>query len=172
NPDRGRRERVFLVYQQALRQNPGDPKLERRCADLALELGRYADAGRYLTKLQAEGQKDSRRQPAAAEQAELEDLLGQCERGLNRHQQANDQFKKALELDPHRVDCYDRLARLLRTDLRRIEAAEATIREMVAKNSKAGRAYIYRWRYYQEFGPSADVDADDIPKALKLAPDD
>ena len=45
--DRRRLDRVFMVHEQALRYNPGDPKLERRCADLALELGRYSDAHRF-----------------------------------------------------------------------------------------------------------------------------
>ena len=71
---------------------------------------------------------------------------------------------------PGRVACYDRLARLRRTELRRNEAADGTIKEMVAKNPKAGRAYIYRWRYAREFSPPAD--AKDIQKALELAPDD
>src|SRR5262249_35880830 len=35
---------------------------------------------------------------------------------------------------------------------------------------KAGRAYIYRWRYTQDFAPPGDPG--DIPKALELAPDD
>ena len=50
------------------------------------------------------------------------------------------------------------------------EAADGTVKEMVAKNPKAGRAYIYRWRYAREFSPPPD--ASDIQKALKLAPDD
>ena len=54
---------------------------------------------------------------------------------------------------PGRVSCYDQLARLRRNELRRIESADRTIKEMVAKNPKAGRAYIYRWRYFHEFSP-------------------
>ena len=83
--DRRRRERVFLVHEEALRYNPGDSKLERRCADLALELGRYNDAQRHLTNLLEKARKDSQGQPAAVELAELEDLLGQCDRGLTRY---------------------------------------------------------------------------------------
>ena len=44
-------ERVFLVYEEALRHNPGEPKLERRCADIALEQERFSDAQRHLTNL-------------------------------------------------------------------------------------------------------------------------
>jgi len=165
------RERVFLVHEQALRYNPGDPELERRCADLALELGRYKEAQSHLMSLLEKADKDSQRQPAAAAaRAELEDLLGQCSRGLTLYEDAEKWFEKSIQHDPGRLACYDRLARLRRTDLRRIEAADGTIRDMVAKNPQAGRVYTYRWRYAQEFAPPAE--AADIPRALKLAPDD
>ena len=168
--DRRRRERVFLVHEEALRYNPGDSELERRCADLALELGRYKEAQRHLTNLLENAEQDSQGQPAAAAEAELEDLLGQCSRGLTQYDDAEKWFDRSVQHDPGRVACYDRLARLRRTELRRIEAADGTIRDMVAKNPQAGRAYIYRWRYAQEFAPPAQ--AGDIQKALKLAPDD
>src|SRR5208337_2746096 len=168
--DRRRRARVFLVHEEALRYNPGDPELERRCADLALELGRYKEAQSHLASLLEKAENDTQGQPAAAAQAELEDLLGQCSRGLTLYEDAENWFEKSIQHDPGRVACYDRLARLRRTELRRIEAGDGTIRDMVAENPRAGRAYIYRWRYVQEFAPPAD--AADIPRALVLAPDD
>ena len=169
----GGSDRVFLVHEEALRHNPGDLKLERRCADLALEMGRYSDAQRLLKNLDEKVFRDSRNQPAAVDRpglAELEDLQGQCELGQTRFEEAERLFNKALEHDPGRVACYDRLARLRRTKLRRNEAADGTVKEMVAKNPKAGLSYLYRWRYSREFGPPAD--ANDLPKALELAPDD
>ncbi|HKM54863.1 MAG TPA: tetratricopeptide repeat protein, partial [Isosphaeraceae bacterium] len=169
--DRRGRERVFLVHEEALRYNPGDLELERRCADLALELGRYKEAQSHLMSLLEKADKDSQSQTAAAvARAELEDLLGQCSRGLTSYEDAEKWFEKSIKHGPGRLACYDRLARLRRTELRRIEAADRTIRDMVAKNPQAGRAYAYRWRYAQEFAPPAE--AADIPKALKLAPDD
>ncbi len=168
--ERRRADRSFLVHEEALRYNSGNVKLERRCADLALELGRYSDAQRHLTALFEQLPKDSQGQPAAVERAELEDLLGQCERGSTRYEQAEKWFAQALEHDPARVVCYDRLARLLRNDLRRNEAADRTIKAMVAKNLKSGLAYASRWRYSKEFFPSASQG--DIQEALKLAPDD
>jgi tetratricopeptide (TPR) repeat protein len=158
------REHVFLVHEEAFRYNPADSKLERRCAELALEVGRYSDAQRHLKNLRDKGE------PSDTELAELEDLLGQCARGLTRLEDADKLFDKALAHDAHRVDCYDRLARLRRVDLRLIETADGTIEEMIAKNPESGRAYIHRWRYKHEFAPPAD--AADIQKALKLAPDD
>ena len=167
NTDPQRRDQVFLVHEQALRYNPEDSTLERRCADLALEQARYNDARRHLANLLEKVPNESKDKPVAAE---LEDLLGQCERGLSHFADAEKLFEQAIRHDPRRVDCYDRLARLLRADLRRLEPADGTITRMVAANPQVGRAYIYRWRYSDEFLPPAD--ARDLQKALKLAPDD
>jgi cellulose synthase operon protein C len=145
----------------------------RRCADLATEMKRYTDAQRLLTKVDKKIPRDSRDQPAATDRcalAELEDLQGQCDVGQNRLDDAERFFKKALEHDAGRVSCYDRLARLRRSELRRNEAADGTVEKMVAKNPEAGRSYLYRWRYKREFSPPAD--ARDLKKALELAPND
>ena len=168
--DHRNRERVFLIHEEALRYNAGDTRLERKCADLALELQRYGDAQRHLKNLFDSAKSNPQAQPTAVELAELQDLLGRCDLGLTRYEDAEKWFNKALENDPSRVACYDRLARLRRTELRRIEAANGTIAEMVAKNPTAGLAFIYRWRYSQEFLNGPDVN--DLQKALELAPDD
>jgi cellulose synthase operon protein C len=165
-----RRERVFLIHEEALRHQSSSVKLERRCADLALELGRYSEAQRHFASLLEQLAADSQGQADAVWRSDLEDLLGQCDRGLARFDEAEKSFLRALQHDPERVSCYDRLARLRRINLRRNESADGTIQEMVAKNPKSGLAYVYRWRYFQEFSPPAD--AKDIGKALTLAPDD
>ena len=157
-------EQSFLVHEEALRHNLGDNKLKRHCADLALELRRYHDAHRHLSDLLESGQS------TGTELAELEDLLGQCESGMTRFQEAERWFVRALEHDPARVACSDRLARLRRIELRQIEPADKTIEEMVAKNPKAGLAYIKRWWYFRDFTRSANNR--DIEKGLELAPDD
>ena len=58
-------------------------------------------------------------------------------------------FSERSSMIPSGVACYDRLARLRRNQLRRTDDADGTIKEMVAKNPKAARAYLYRWRYSQ-----------------------
>ncbi len=178
--DRRQRDRVLPVHEEALKYNPGDLKLERRCALVALELARYKntpelyiEAQRHLTNLIQKPPRNSEGRPVAAELAELEDLQGECDRELAHFEEAEKWFMVALEHDPARLSCYDRLARLRRNPLARLhrnEAADGVIEEMVAKNPKVGRAYIYRWRYAQEF--AAPGDSSDIRKALELAPDD
>jgi cellulose synthase operon protein C len=164
------RERVFLLYEQAVRLNPGDSSLEHRCAELALDLRRYDDARRHLASLRDAITKRHGDSSSTAEIAKLEDLTGQCEMGAARDEEAERWFQLALQHDDHRVSCYDRLARLLRTRLRRVEAADAAIRAMVAKNTGAAQAYMYRWRYASEFWPA--VDPKDLSIALALAPQD
>jgi tetratricopeptide (TPR) repeat protein len=178
DPRRRERERVYLVHTQALRFNPDDMKLLRRCADLAIELGRFQDAHRYLWKLLEKVARDSQGKPVAAERgaaAELEERLGDCERGLARFAEARTRYETAIDpsYDPTRVSAYDALARLLRAD-KQTELADARIAEMVAENPKSGRAYLNRWLYAREFLPSADPKdlAKDLKLALELAPQD
>src|SRR5262249_10594039 len=109
DPGRLRLERTFLVHEQALRHNPQDRALKRRSADRAMELRRFGDAERLLTELLDATTADSPGQ-SAIERAELDDLLGQCRRGLGKNEDAEKSFELALKHDPHRVDCYDRLA--------------------------------------------------------------
>ena len=176
--DRRQRDHVLPVHEQALRHNPGDLSLERRCADLALERARsnqdpafFDDARRRVKSLIEKLPATSQGHPVAAELAELEDLLGQCDRELADFEAAEKWFLSALQHDPTRVSCYDRLAAAApRPHAPPDNSADGAIEEMVAKNPKVGLAYIYRWRYAHEF--LAAADASDIRKALELAPDD
>lgn len=170
DPGRRRLERVFLVYEQALRHSPHDRVLKRRCVDLAMDLGRLGDAHRLLTELLTEKSPASSESAPAVEQAELAELLGQAEAGLGKYQDAEQWFLRAIQYDRHRVACYDRLARLRRTALRQDALAASAIEDMIAANPRTGRAYAYRWRYLQEFAPPADEK--DLAKALRLGPDD
>src|SRR5208282_6301945 len=118
------RERVFLVNEEALRKNPDDRKLERRCAELAIELERHNDARRHLIHLNEAIQADPKK---AAEAAELEDLLGQCDQPESKFDEAERHYRKSIALDRTRVVTFDRLARLLRQDMKNSEAAGRAI---------------------------------------------
>ena len=70
-------ERTYLVYQQALRREAGDPELKRRVADLAMELGRHGDARGLLDDCSRASPADT----AASRRAELEELAGPVRAG-------------------------------------------------------------------------------------------
>src|SRR5262249_57186726 len=88
----------------------------------------------------------------------------------DRREGAQDWYVRAIEDDPHRVDTYNRLARLRRSELRQDQLADEAIRDMIAKNPQSGRAYAYQWRYKRELeAPAGDTD---ITKALQPSPQD
>ena len=131
------RERVFLVCAEALRKNPDDRRLERRCAELAMELERPGDARRHLTHLNNAVQSNPEK---AAEAAELEDLLGQCDQPESKFAEAEQHYRRAIALDPTRVVTFDRLARLLRQDMKNPEAADRAIDGMLKANPQGAGA--------------------------------
>ncbi|MGZ3315908.1 MAG: hypothetical protein ACXU95_01270, partial [Isosphaeraceae bacterium] len=136
-----------------MRKNPNDRKLERRCAALAIELERPNDARRHLIHLNDAIQADPDK---ATEATELEDLLGQCDQPESKFDEAERHYRKSIALDSTRVVTFDRLARLLRQDMKNPEAADRAIEEMLKANPKSALAHVRRWRYHREFGPVAD----------------
>ena len=90
-----RRDRVLLVYEQAQMHNPGDLTVARRCAELSLELRLYSNARRHLTELLEKATISSQTRLEAADLAEFEELLGDCDRGLTRFAGAEQWFRQA-----------------------------------------------------------------------------
>ena len=170
------RDRLYLVFEEALRHNPDDATLERRCVDLAMELRpqRTKDAKRHLAvllSLYAEKAKQgSASADATRELAELKELEGQCLFLEGEFAAAANAFSDATRYDPTRLACYVHRARLLRGELQKnAKDSNDEIDRMVANNPKSGVAYLYRFRYASEFQPPA-ADGD-FSKALSLAPD-
>ena len=101
---------------------------------LALKLARYNDARGHLRhlydRIQAAADK-------AAEAAELEDLLGQCDQPVSNFADAEQHYNRSIALDSRRVATFDRLARLLRQDLKNPAAADRKIEEMIKANPKS-----------------------------------
>ena len=155
DPGHLRTERVFLIHEEALRHAPDDRQLQRRCRDRRGSLGDTFDAAqmiaRLLERLQAERPGSS-----AAEQAELEDLLGRCELGASRKERAEGWFVRLSGTIPIGSSATIGWRGCAGANSRQEKAADDTIREMVARNPKSGRAYFYRWRHRQEFAPPAD----------------
>lgn len=161
------RDRVFLIHAEALRFAPEDAALERRCAELAIELGRYGDAATHLENLL---RRLGDNPPDLQASAELRERLADCQRELNRSERAEESYREAIADDPSRTSAYAGLARLLRSDRRRPEEGDEEIQRMVERNPKSAGAYLERWRYMREF--AARGDPGDLARALELAPDD
>ena len=106
---------------------------------LAIELERPNDARRHLIHLNDAIQADPDK---ATEAAELEDLLGQCDQPESKFDEAERHYRKSIALDSTRVVTFDRLARLLRQDMKNPEAADRAIEEMLKANPKSALAYV------------------------------
>jgi cellulose synthase operon protein C len=171
-----RRDQVYLVSEEALRYNPGDPALERRCVDLALELrpGRTADAKRHLKILLTQATEKLEKgidvSNAAMELAELKELEGRCLFMESDCEAAANAYREAITYDPTRLLSYVQRARLDRNELHKEpKDADDEIDWMVANNPESGLAHLYRFRYSTEFRPPAAES--DLKKALELSPE-
>ena len=174
--DSRRRDQVYLVYEEALRYNPGDPALERRCVDLALELRpeRTADAKRHLkallTRAAEKLEQGTEVSSAAMELAELKELEGKCLLLESDFEAAANAYNEAISYDPTRLICYVQRARLDRNELHKDpKDADAEIEWMVANNPESGPAHLDRFRYLSGFRPPAPDS--DLKKALELSPE-
>ncbi len=61
---------------------------------------------------------------------------GQCDQSESKFAEAEQHYRKAIDLDPTRVVTFDRLARLLRQDLKNPEAADRVIEGMLKRQSQ------------------------------------
>jgi len=171
-----RGDELYLVYEEALRYNPGDPSLERRCVDLALELlpARTADAKRHLRALLTLNalklKKDAEASDAARELAELKEIEGKCLLLESDFEAAANAYKDSITSDPTRLACYVQRARIFRNELHKApKDADDEVERMIANNPESGLAHLYRFRYTSEFRPPA-ADSD-LKKALELSPE-
>ncbi len=161
------RSQVVLIHEEALRFNPGDRQLERRCAEIALEIQSHEDALRHVNRLlETLGSAPD----ATAEMADLEDLRGKCLEAESNFDDAETSYRQSITHDPARIVTYDRLARLLRRHRAEREPADRVIDAMMTANPGSALAHVDRWRYRREFGPAADDR--DIARALDLGPDE
>lgn len=153
---------VFFALEKVLRQASDRHDARRRLVRVAVSLHRYTDARDHLTTLLQSFPDD----------AELEEMLGQCEEGTTQFATAAEWYGKALKRDSHRIECYARLAELLRRRLDKAEEADRVMDELIKSNPDALSAYLLRARYRLRFF-SADLAAQDVEYARKhLAPDD
>lgn len=110
----------------------------RKLVDIALAIRRWPDAEVHLRYLLQETPED----------AELLDLLGQCQVALGRDRAAVDTFRHALRLAPGQVDSYPRLAWVLRNRLEQAKNADKVMEQMVKLNPRSAKANLHLGHYF------------------------
>lgn len=155
------RLKAFFVTEQALRLDPEQHETRRLLVRIAMELRQHSDAHEHLNTLLQAFPND----------AELEDLQGQCAMAAARFAEADQWWQKAVQHAPGRIECWTRRAHLLRRRLNRPEDADRAMEAMIAANPQSAVAFLARGRYRAEFHPGEKAAAD-ITHALQLAPDD
>jgi tetratricopeptide (TPR) repeat protein len=169
---------AIRVYERALRADPRLDEIRQKVIDLYLSPGfrspKHAEAKPHLDLLNESHPND----------AQVLDQLAQCEEGLSRFDDAEKSYRKAIDIDPSRVDTYVRLAELLRLRLNDEAQADALMSVdtdektgLMAKNPESARAFLARALYRRRHPkrgtvPDKDPIAADVAQALKLDPDD
>ena len=141
-------------------------KLERRCAELALERRQTQQAKSHIEAVLKRMEQEGRGVRGGSEGARLEEMRGQANVLDSKFEEAAKDFALAIEHDPALHSSYLRLARLLRTELRTRAPKEADdlIEKLVGINPELGTAYLTRFQYNTEFHSPADDR--DLRKAL------
>ncbi len=154
------------TLERVLARDPNRPEVRRKAASLAMSLGQ-TEVARSHYEILAQ---------AAGGDADAEEALGQCEEQVRRFPAAVTWLEKSISHDPSRVSAYARLARLLRTQLRKPERADLVMDALqvkdglIAANPRSARAFLERAFYRRQY-QIAGAD-DDVKRALELAPDD
>ena len=172
------RIRALQSLERAIRLDPSRRDIRRQSADIALSMSRFDTARGHLQVLLGK-EKPGGREPApefAAEQGELENLVGRCCEGESDYADAALWYKDAIAHAPHQLDSYVRLANLLRSRLGAAEAADRimdarAIKDgLIASNPQSFRAYLERGQYRKKYKiEGADTD---VARALELAPNE
>ena len=153
--------RIYMVYEDVLRQTPTRDDIRRRQVDVAMQLGRTADALDHLSVLRQTFPEDGNLAFKAA----------QCQEELADFNAAAESYEEAIERTPGQIHAYERLARLHREQLDRPQKADQIIDELVIRNSGVAHAWLVRAVYRQDYGLIEEA-VSDMNQALKLAPRD
>jgi tetratricopeptide (TPR) repeat protein len=194
---RKEREGALAVLEKVLLGNPSRDDVRLRAARLAIDLTQYPEAREHLVILNEKNLQGGGKRP----DGELMDLLGQCDEGEGKYAEAAGKYEKAIEASPDRVECYVRLAGLLRNRLNQAKQADEVMdagqaektagkagtvagkaeksagkvkKGLIAANGGSFRAYLARADYCKQYGlpGAAETAAADVRRALELAPED
>ncbi len=187
------------LFERVILADPaGHDDIRRRAIDLELKYGDGLAAQRNLLYLlgnladdrSADDDKDdsgkgkySRDLAAGPKDARLQWQLGKCHQALGKFDLAVEDYKAAIQNDPHLVDAYAQQATVLRTEMGNSAEADKlmdvidTKDGIVANNRDSFQAYLERARYrtvnltLPDKALREKLVHEDIEKARSLAPD-
>ncbi len=151
------RFKIFFLLEQVLRRQPDRSDVRLQAVQVAIDLGRMADAIDHLKYLLG----------ASPPTSELEHRLGWCQEAEGRYEDSAASFRRAIVLDPAHIDSHILLAELLSRHLKQSEEAAKVMDEMVAANPKSWEAFLARARFHYGHG-QLDAAALDVFAASAL----
>ena len=176
---------AYITLEKTLRKSPDRPEVRRKLIDLAIKNRRFSDARQHISPRFFPGSyKDNELQDA-----ELLVMLATCQaasREDNRGAaEAKASLERAIELEPDRLEAYQRLATLLRTKLDDPSGADRVMNDMVEENEGSTESLVARAGYWfglarleavrlerSEAEQLFEAARDDALAALKSAPPD
>src|SRR5262245_57911152 len=111
------RQTAIDLYRQVLSEDPSRHDIRMRLARILVEGREFTEALANLQVLREE----------ASEDAEISFLVGLCYEGESKFDQAATEYRCALQLAPHQIHFYERLASLLRHHLEGPKAADEVL---------------------------------------------
>jgi tetratricopeptide (TPR) repeat protein len=170
----GHDQEAELAYTMALALDPDDPETLRAVADFYLNVRaiRDRDTAQLALELARRGRAraTARRRGSAALRADLALLEAQSLNDLGRSDEALDNAKEALRLEPSLVDAiHERGVALY--NLGRFADARAAFTEVLGQLPDDAYAHHFLGLTLEQLGQRADADAH-FRRARELAPDD
>jgi predicted Zn-dependent protease len=153
------RNHVVSLLEGLLLKSSARPTARWRLVENLILLSRYEAAVRHLDILR----------PAHADRAEIEHKRGWCLDAAGKAEAAAEAYRKAVEIDPKRIDSALLLAEVLHHSLSRDVEAQEVLDKMVAANPTSAQAHLARFRYERMLGRDAEA-AKDLAAARKLEP--
>ncbi len=161
------RARIASIFEKVLARDRKRDAIRRRVIELYLDLGRFVpkEAG-WNTEARQHAELLVQTRP---EDSESFELLGRCLAADGEPARAREQYRKAVEKDPKRIEAAVGLAWLLRRS--QSDEGDAVMDAMVRANPTEATAYLER-ATYRLGGGSLTEAGRDLAEAHKLDPKD